>query len=110
MSLMLKPSPSRNARDDHRRGAGIAAIEHDMALGPSDEKGRGIGRANVVEVASDAERFGGPLPASLCRVQPPTSQDQRKNTGQCQDATTNRYRLVKWGNRHSPRASSLNPD
>src|SRR6266850_1758883 len=24
--------------------------------------------------------------------------------------TTNRYRLVNWGNRHSPSASSLNPD
>ena len=24
--------------------------------------------------------------------------------------TTSLYRLVKWGNRHAPRASSLNPD
>jgi hypothetical protein len=30
-----------------------------------DEEGRGIRRANVVQVAGDAERFGGPLPASL---------------------------------------------
>ena len=72
----------RNARHDHRCGCGIAAIEHDVALGPGDEEGRGIRRANVVQVAGDAERFGGPLPASLCRIQPPAHEYQRKNTRQ----------------------------
>ncbi len=39
---------------------GIAAVEHDVALGPGDEEGRdGIG-ADVVEIAGDAERLGGP--------------------------------------------------
>ena len=51
-----------DARHDHRGGARIAAIEHDVTLGPGDEEGRGIRRANVVQVAGDAERFGGELP------------------------------------------------
>jgi hypothetical protein len=36
-----------------------------MALGPGDEEGRGIGRADVVQVAGYAERFGWSLPAAL---------------------------------------------
>ena len=72
----------RNVRHDHRRGAGIAAIEHDVALGPGDEEGRGICRPNVVQVAGDAERFGRALPASLCRIEPPADEYQRKNTRQ----------------------------
>ena len=50
-----------------------------MALGPGDEERRGIGRANVVQIAGDAERFGGSLPASLGRVQPPADEDQRQD-------------------------------
>ena len=69
----------RDARHDHRRGAGIAAVEHDVALGPGDEEGRDVVRADVVEVAGDAERFGGLLPADLCRVQPPADDYQRKS-------------------------------
>ncbi len=53
-------------------------------LRPGDEEGRDIVRADVVQVAGDAERFGGLLPASLCRVQPPTDEYQRKNTHQSQ--------------------------
>ena len=53
-----------------------------MALGPGDEEGRGIRRANVVQVAGDAERFGGPLPPSFCRIQPSADEYQRKNTRQ----------------------------
>src|SRR5262245_20865654 len=56
-----------------------------MALGPGDEEGRGIGRANVVEVAGDAEWLGGPLPASLGRVQPTADEYQPKNTRQSQE-------------------------
>ena len=56
-----------------------------MALGPGDEERRGIRRANIVQVARDAERFGGPLPASLCRIQPPADKLQRKNTRQSQE-------------------------
>ncbi len=72
-------------RDDHRCGAGIAAVEHDVAFGPGDEEGRGIRRANVVQVAGDAERLGGPLPAALRRVQPPADEDQCENTRQSQE-------------------------
>ena len=56
-----------------------------MALGPGDEEGRGIGRANVVKVAGDAKRFGGPLPAYLCGVQPPANEYQRQRTHQSQE-------------------------
>ena len=61
---------------------GIAAIEHDVARRPGDEEGRGIRRANIVQVAGDAERFGGRLPASLRRIQPPADEYQRKNARQ----------------------------
>ena len=39
-----------------------------LALGAGDEEGGDIGRADVVKVAGDAERFCGPLPADLVRV------------------------------------------
>ena len=55
----------RDARHDHLRGGGIAGVEHDVALGPGDEEGGDIVRADVVEVAGDAERFGGRLPADF---------------------------------------------
>ena len=57
----------RDARHDHRRGAGIAAVEHDVALGPGDEERRDVVRADVVEIAGDAERFGRLLPACCLR-------------------------------------------
>ena len=63
---------------------GIATVEHDVALGPGDEEGRDVVRADVVEVAGDAERFGGLLPAALCRVQPPADEYQRKSDQQSQ--------------------------
>ena len=50
-----------------------------MALGPVIQKGGDIGCADVVEVAGDAERFCGPLPADLVRVQPPADGNQRNN-------------------------------
>ena len=56
----------RDAGHDHRRGGGIAAVEHDVALGPGDEEGRDVVRADVVEIAGDAERFGGLLPVAVC--------------------------------------------
>src|SRR6185503_257658 len=74
----------RDARHDQRRGGGITAIEHDVALGPGDEEGGGVGRPHVVQVAGDAERFGRPLPASLVRVQPPTDKYQCNNSRDCQ--------------------------
>ena len=82
-SLMSKPSFAMLAMII---GAvrGIAAVEHDVALGPGDEEGRDVVRADVVEVAGDAERFGGLLPADLCRVQPPADEHQRKNAQQSQ--------------------------
>jgi hypothetical protein len=83
----------RDARHDHRRRARIAAVEHDMALGPGDEEGRGIVRADVVQVPGDAERFGGSLPASLCRVQGPADEYQRKHTHHSQED----YQLVSLG-------------
>jgi hypothetical protein len=55
----------RDARHDHRRGAGIAAVEHDVALRRGDEEGRDVVRADVVEIAGDAERFSGLLPAAV---------------------------------------------
>src|SRR2546426_12636680 len=49
----------------------------------STEEGRDVVRADVVKVASDAERFGGLLPAALCRradfVQPLADEYQRKS-------------------------------
>ena len=66
----------RDARHDHLRSGGIAGVEHDVALGPGDEEGRDVVRADVVEVAGDAERFGRLLPADLCRVQPPAEEHQ----------------------------------
>ena len=48
-----------------------------MALGPGDEEGGDIARADVIEVAGDAERFCGLLPADLVRVQPPADENQR---------------------------------
>jgi hypothetical protein len=51
---------------------------------PVRQEDRGIACAHLVQVTSDAERFGGPLPASLCRVQPPADEYQRKNTHQPQ--------------------------
>src|SRR5688572_7317850 len=91
----------RDARDDHRRGCGIAAIEHDVALGPSDKEGRSIGRADVIQVAGDAERFGRPLPASFCRVQPPADKCKRNNTHECQQGYEPKS-PDKMGQPHSP--------
>jgi hypothetical protein len=91
----------RDARHDHRRGAGIAAVEHDVALRPGDEEGRDIVRADVVQVAGDAERFGRLLPASLCRVQPPTDEYQRKSTHQSQQD----YQPVSFGQGGQPSLS-----
>src|SRR5262245_11132320 len=88
----------RNARDDHWCGGGIAAVEHDVAFGSSDEEGRGIRCANVAEVAGDAERFSGSLPASLCRVQPPADEYQRNNTCQSQED----YQPVSLGEHGQP--------
>ena len=42
-------------------------------------------RCGQPQVAGDTERFGGSLPASLCRIQPPASEHQRKNTHQSQE-------------------------
>jgi hypothetical protein len=67
-----------------RRGGRDSRVEHDVALGPGDEESRDVGRPNVVEVASYAERFGGPLSANLCRVQPPADEHQRNNAQDCQ--------------------------
>jgi hypothetical protein len=66
------------------RGGGIAAVEHDVALGPGDEEGRDVVRADIVEVAGYAERFGRLLPADFCRVQPPADEHQRNNAQDCQ--------------------------
>jgi hypothetical protein len=86
-----------------------SAIEHDVALGPGDEESRGIRRANIVQVAGDAERFGGPLPASFCRIQPSADKYQRKNTRQPKE-DYQPISWVNWGNRHARKPSSLNPD
>jgi len=43
------------------------------------EEGRDVVRANVVEVAGDAERLGGLLPTDFRRVQPPADKYQRNN-------------------------------
>src|SRR3954453_12659809 len=74
----------RDARHDHWRGAGIAAIEHDVPRGPGDEERRDIIRADVVQIARDAERFDRRLSAPLRRIQPPADEYQRKNTRQSQ--------------------------
>src|SRR5678816_3480388 len=71
-----------------------------MALGPGDEEGCGIGRANVVQVAGDAERFSGPLPASFCRVQPPADEYQCQYTPQSDEE----YQPVSLGEGHRGRA------
>jgi hypothetical protein len=55
-----------------------------VALGPGDEEGRDIGGADVIEVAGDAERFGGPLSANLSGVPPPAKEYQRNNAQDCQ--------------------------
>ena len=57
-------------------------IEDDVAFGPGDEEGRDVGRADVVEIARDAERFRGPLAPDLVRVQPPGDEDQREDDQQ----------------------------
>src|SRR5260370_24240317 len=75
-----------NARHDHGCGGGIAAIEHDVALGSCDQEGRGIACAHVVQVTSDAERFGGPPPPPPLSVHPPPDQDHRKKTHQPHNA------------------------
>jgi hypothetical protein len=55
-----------------------------VALGPGNEEGRDVVRADVVEVAGDAERFGWLLSANLCRVQPPADEYKRNNAQGCQ--------------------------
>jgi hypothetical protein len=69
----------RDARHNHRRGAGITAVEHDVARGPGDEEGRDVVGADLVEIAGDAERFGGQLPAAGARVPPLAEEYQRKS-------------------------------
>ena len=70
-----------------------------MALGPGDEEGRDVVRADVVEVAGDAERFGGLLSANLCRVQPPADENQRNNAQACQQdhQPTTRGEVIQHG-------------
>jgi len=79
-----------------------------VACGPGDEEAGDIVRADVVQIAGDAERFGGLLPAALCRVQPPADEYQRKNTRQPQQD----YQPVSLRKNSAtvalPRASSLN--
>ena len=55
----------RDARQDQRRGCGITAVDQDVTLGPGDEEGRDVVRADVVEIAGDAERLGGLLSTSV---------------------------------------------
>jgi hypothetical protein len=74
----------RDAPHDHRRGGGIAGVEHNVALWRGDEEGGDVVRAHVVEVAGDAERFGGRLPADFRCVQPLADKYQRKNDQQSQ--------------------------
>lgn len=74
----------RDACHDHWRGAGISAVEHDVAFRSGDEESRDIRGADVVEVAGDAERFRWPLSAALCSIQPPADEDQRNKSQQSQ--------------------------
>ena len=73
-----------DAGHDHRRGGGIAAIEHDVPCGTGDEEGGDIVRADVIQIAGDAERLNRLLPAPLCRIQPPAGEYQRNNSYQSQ--------------------------
>jgi hypothetical protein len=84
----------RDARDDHRRGGLIAAIEHDVPLGSGDEEGRDGVRADVVEIAGDAERFGGLLPfegAFSCHFMPTNTAGAALSAS----SRSNRSRLVR---------------
>ena len=73
-----------DAPHDQLRGGGIAGVEHDVALGSGDEEGGDVARADVVEVAGDAERFGRPLASDFRGVQPPADENQRENDQQSQ--------------------------
>jgi hypothetical protein len=57
----------RDAGHDHRRRRVIAAIEHDVALGAGQEKRGDVVGTDVIEVAGNAKRFDGFLPAALGR-------------------------------------------
>src|SRR4029078_505251 len=50
-----------DARHEERRGGRLAAGNQDIALGAGEQEGREVGRADVVQVAGDAERLGGRL-------------------------------------------------
>ena len=69
-----------------------------MAFGPGDEEGRDVARADIVEVASDAERFGDLLSADLCRVPPPGDEHQRNHAQDCQqDQPTTLGEVIQHG-------------
>jgi hypothetical protein len=46
----------RDARDDQRRGLGIAAVDQHVAVRPGEQERRDAGGADVVEVPGDPER------------------------------------------------------
>ena len=66
-------------------GLGKAGIDEDMALRRGDEETREAMCADEIEVVGDAERFGGPLPAPFCCVQPPADEYQREKSRQSQE-------------------------
>jgi hypothetical protein len=74
-----------DARHNHTGCRRIAGVEDDVPLGPGDQEGRDVARSDVVEVASDAERFSGLLSANLCGVAPPAEKYQRNNAEDWQE-------------------------
>ena len=52
---------------DLRSGLAKSAVDQDIALRRSDEEGRHIGGANVVQVIRDPKGFHGPVPVPRTR-------------------------------------------
>lgn len=72
----------RDARHDQRCAFGIAAVDQYVALGSGEQKRGNTGGADVVEVASDAERFIGRRAVSLDRRAPEQTEHHDKS-GRC---------------------------
>lgn len=50
-------------------GAGVPAVDEDVALRPGEQQRRDVVGADVVEVAGNAERFGVELPSAPFRAE-----------------------------------------
>ena len=71
----------RDAVDDHGRCARISPVNQDVAFRSSEQEGRGVVCTDVIDVASNTERFGRLLPAALPRGLPCPEKEHDRNNG-----------------------------